>query len=247
MNAKKLFDYSQPLVAAATILTVGGILATVFLGNTLYSIKVAGDMVEVTGSAKEAVVADMARWTIHLETQTGVNDQQAGFDRLDQAVETITSRLEELGFTEFETPIAQSWATHYYPQNSEPVQTGFNVSRDIIVRSNDVAALQELANNIGTLRGNGYQVSSYALELTYSQLAEARVRLLSEAIADAKERAEAIAHDSGRDVGELRTASSGVVQVLAEGGVDISDYGSYDTMSMNKEVMVTVRAAFSLE
>jgi hypothetical protein len=47
-------------------------------------------------------------------------------------------------------------------------------------------------------------------------------------------------------VGALRSASSGVVQVLPEGGVEISDYGTYDTQNINKEVMVTVRADFSL-
>jgi len=34
---------------------------------------------------------------------------------------------------------------------------------------------------------------------------------------------------------------------LPQGGVDISDYGSYDTQSKNKDVMVTVRATFSIE
>jgi hypothetical protein len=74
-----------------------------------------------------------------------------------------------------------------------------------------------------------------------------RVKLLSQAITDATDRAEAIVQDSGRSIGVLRSASSGVVQVLPEGGVEISDYGSYDTQSMNKEVMVTVRATFSLK
>jgi hypothetical protein len=73
-----------------------------------------------------------------------------------------------------------------------------------------------------------------------------RVELLSEAIKDAKARAEAIAKESGRQVGELREATGGVVQVLSQGGVDISDSGSYDTESLNKEVMVTVRATFEL-
>jgi hypothetical protein len=73
-----------------------------------------------------------------------------------------------------------------------------------------------------------------------------RVALLSEAIKDAKARAQAIASESGRSIGVLRNASSGVVQVLPQGGIDISDYGMYDTQSLNKEVMVTVRATFEL-
>ena len=74
-----------------------------------------------------------------------------------------------------------------------------------------------------------------------------RVKLLSQAIADASNRAKAIVQDSGRKIGVLRSASGGVVQVLPEGGVEISDSGSYDTQSLKKEVMVTVRATFSLK
>jgi hypothetical protein len=74
-----------------------------------------------------------------------------------------------------------------------------------------------------------------------------RVALLSSAIKDAGARAAAIAKESGRSVGTLRSASGGVVQVLPQGGVDISDYGTYDTQSKQKEVMVTIRAMFSLQ
>jgi hypothetical protein len=45
----------------------------------------------------------------------------------------------------------------------------------------------------------------------------------------------------------LMTALFGVMQFLAADGIEVSDYGSYDTSSLNKEVMVTVRASFSLE
>ena len=44
-----------------------------------------------------------------------------------------------------------------------------------------------------------------------------------------------------------RAAASGVVQVLPKGSLEISDYGSYDTSSIEKEVMVTVRATFTIE
>jgi hypothetical protein len=37
-----------------------------------------------------------------------------------------------------------------------------------------------------------------------------------------------------------------VVQVLPVNSVDVSDYGSYDTQNIEKEISVTVRAAFVL-
>ena len=246
MNFKKLFDYSVPMVAASTILVVGAFLITVYAGSVAYSIKLSADTVEVTGSAKEAVVADTGRWTINLETKTGLKDQQAGFSRLEVGADKITAYLKEQGFTEIETPAGNTYPNYVYPQNGESYLSGYTVNRSIIVRSSDVAALSELANNIDPFTGTGYNVSTGGLELTYSKLADIRVKLLSAAIADAEARAQAIVQDSGRPIGTLRTASSGVVQVLPAGGVEISDYGSYDTQSMNKEVMVTVRAVFSL-
>jgi uncharacterized protein len=247
MHFKKLFDYSVPLVAATTILVVGFVAMTLYVSKVAYDIKLAADTVEVTGSAKEAVVADMGRWTINLETKTGTTDQQAGFSRLEAASAKITTYLKEQGFTEIETPTGSMYPNYVYPQNGESYLSGYTVNRSIIVRSENVEALSALANNIDPFVGGGYSVSTGGLELTYSKLAEMRVKLLSAAIADAEARAQAIVQDSGRPIGTLRTATGGVVQVLPEGGVEISDYGSYDTQSLNKEVMVTVRATFSLQ
>lgn len=247
MYIRKLFDYSQPLVAAATIFIIGLFCIALYAGYVVSSLKLAGDTVEVTGSAKEAVIADTGRWTINLETHTGVNDQQSGFTRLEDGVQKMVTFLNTEGFTEIETPAGSTFPTYTYPQYSEPIQTGYTVSRSVIVRSSDVEKISKLANNIEPLTGTGYNVSTGGLELTYSKLNEKRVSLLSAAIADATERANAIAKDSGRSVHLLRNATGGVVQVLSEGGVEISDYGSYDTQSLHKEVMVTVRATFGLK
>jgi hypothetical protein len=124
--------------------------------------------------------------------------------------------------------------------------TGYSANRQIIVRSTDIEKLSDLANNIQPLTGPTYTVSTGGVELTYQKLPEMRVKLLTAAIADAQARAEAIAKETGRSVGTLRSASGGVVQVLSQGGIDVSDYGSYDTQSKKKEVMVTVRADFSI-
>lgn len=246
MNIKRLFDYSVPTVAGATILSVGAIIVAAIAAYTAYDIKLSRDSIEVTGSAKESVVADSARWVINLDTKTGVGDQQAGFIRIENATKKITAYLVSQGFSDYETPTMTSYPNYYYSQYSEPQFTGFTVNRQIIVRSDDIDKISTLANNIQPFTGVGYNVSSQSLELTYSKLAEMRIKLLSEAIKDAKARADAIASESGRKVKILRNASSGVVQVLSQGGIDISDYGTYDTQSRNKDVMVTVRATFEL-
>ncbi len=241
-----LINYTEPLVAGSTILGGAFIICALLAGYVAYGIKVADDTITVTGSAKETVTADFGRWSLNLDTRAGIGEEQIAIDRLEKAVSTIRDTLGGKGFTEIETPIASVNATYYYPQGGEPVQTGVSASRAIMIHSADIEKLTALANDMGSLTGTGYTLSSGPLELTYQKLPELRVKLLAGAIKDARERAEAIAKESGRSVGELRVASSGVVQVLSQGGIDVSDYGSYDTQSRMKDVMVTVRADFSL-
>jgi hypothetical protein len=247
MNFNKLFDYSQPIVAAVTILAITLAGISWYLGTVVTDIKLASDTIEVTGSAKESVTADTGRLVINLETKTGLTDQQAGTDRLEQAVTTVTEYLAKEGMSDFETPAGSISANYYYPERAEAILTGYTVNRSVVVRGSDIDKMTALANDLSPLNGAGYVVTTGGLELTYSKLDEMRVSLLADAIKDATARAEAIASESGRSVGTLRNAVGGVVQVLPQGGVDISDYGSYDTMSKNKDVMVTTRATFSLE
>ena len=247
MSIKGLTDYAQPLVAGATVLALGFVVAAGLGSYAGYKGKIAGDTIEGAGSAQEAVVADFGRWTINLDTKTPVGGQQSGFDRLESATSRIIAYLERQGFTDVETPVPSVNADYSYPSNGSPIHTGYTVSRQVIVRSAEVEKISDLAGNIAPLTGASYNVTTYGLELTYQKLPDMRVKLLSEAIKDAKARAEAIAKETGRSVGELRSATGGVVQVLAQGGVDISDYGSYDTQSINKDVMVTVRANFTLK
>lgn len=246
MNPSKLFDYSQPIVAGATVLTVGAIAVAIIGAYTVLGVVHARDAVEVTGSAKQTVAADTARWVINLETKTGTTNQDAGYARLDTASKKITAYVESKGFTEYEVLATTSYPDYFYPQQSAPVLNGHTISRQIIVRGTDIAGIADLAENISALTGSGYTVSTQSVEYLYSKLDEARVTLLAEAIKDAKARANAIASDSGKHVGKLRNATSGVVQVLPAGGIDISDYGAYDTQSKNKDIMVTVRATFEL-
>jgi uncharacterized protein len=235
-----------PITLAALVLGLAFIGGVGVASYTAYSIKASADVVEVTGSAKMPVQADFARWTINLEAKTGLLNQQQGYDRLETATAQILAYLKEQGLTDVEAPAATLSTNYLYPQYGEAILTGYSVYRTITVRSSDVEKLTELTNEIDVLTGEGYTVTTGGLELTYQKLQETRVALLTEAIADAKDRAEAIAKETGRSVGTLRSATGGVVQVLPLGGIDVSDYGAYDTTSKDKEVMVTVRATFSL-
>lgn len=238
-----MFKDSKPALVLGTAL----VICAVILSNTAYKIKVSSETIEVTGSAKVAVTSDFAKWVITLETKTGLSNQSEGYTRLDEATKQISTFLNEKGYSDIETPAPSIYPTYVYPENGEPYQTGYQVNRQIVVRSSDVRGIEALAGATLPQKDQTYTISTGSVELTYQKLPEARVSLLSDAIKDATARAEAIAKESGRSVGQLKSATGGVVQVLPVGGVEVADYGSYDTSSVNKEVMVTVRAEFTLE
>jgi hypothetical protein len=78
-------------------------------------------------------------------------------------------------------------------------------------------------------------------------LPELRINLLADAVKDAKARAQKIADGTGKKIGTIKTANMGVVQVLPVNSTDVSDYGTYDTGTIEKEVMITVTVLFTLE
>jgi len=119
--------------------------------------------------------------------------------------------------------------------------------QNIEIHSTDVAKVDALSKNITALINKGIMFASMMPEYYYSKLPEARVALLADAVADAKARAEKLAEAGQKTIGALKSASSGVVQVLSPGSAAISDYGTYDTSKIEKEIMVTVKASFLIK
>jgi hypothetical protein len=177
-----------------------------------------------------------------VSARTGLSDQSVGYAAVQRGVAAVKAKLEAEGFTDIE--LTPQNANEQWGQSGI---TGYTINQGITVQSGDVRKVQALANASESFQGSGYLVRTGYIEYTYTKLDEMRVKLLGAAITDAEARADSITSMSGRETGDLKSASSGVVQVLAKNGVDISDYGSYDTQSIEKDVMVTVRAVFSIE
>jgi hypothetical protein len=234
--------FQEPIVRAAAILALGPILAAAIGGYALYQVRSSTDVITVTGSARETVSADHAKWTINVTARTGLFDQNVGYTAVSRGVEEVKKKLTDAGITDIE--LNPQSVFEQYGQNS--VITGYQVAQDVVVQSDDVNKIKDMTNDAKFLQGTGYLVHTGYIEYTYTKLDEMRVKLLSNAIKDSKARADSIMKEGNQKTGKLKSASSGVVQVLPKNGVDISDYGSYDTQSVEKDVMVTVRAVFGI-
>lgn len=230
------------------ILGVSLILSSVIGSYTFYKVRSLEDFISVTGSAKVKVKADHARFLLNITrivTQSGV---KAGYAQLANDLKVVVNYFKAQGVAEKDLDISQVFMDQNYDYNAQyKAEKDYTLRQTIEFNSNEVDKVAQMAKNTRSIIDGGVLLNPMPVEYTYSKLPELRISLLSEAIADAKARAQKMAESAGNSVGSLKSASSGVVQVLPENSLEISDYGSYDTQKINKEVMLTVRASFNLK
>lgn len=235
----------HPLVILGFILGGSLLLVSLVGAFTVFRLRALNDTVSVTGSAKMEVVADQGKWVSQITRTVRQSTLKSGYDQMSKDSEVVKTFLLQNGVESSQITIAPVFMMEVYNQNVD-AEKQYTLSQTIEVQSTDVLKLQNLAQRNGELVTKGLIYSTSSLEFYYSKLPEARIALLSQAIDDAKARAGELAKNSGKKVGSLKSATSGVVQVQSRNSTDVSDYGSYDTSKIDKQVMVTVKASFSL-
>jgi len=239
---------SKSFIFSATILGFAFIIAASIAALTFYQIRMGDNTITVTGSAKEAVTADSGKWTAVITRPVRAAELKAGYAAIDSDTKATVSFLSAKGFTPADYTISPIFMNEDYSFNSNNGgEKRYNLTETITVSSSDVVRITDVAKGSATLAGGGVLISTQSLEYLYSGLPELRISLLSAAVADAKARAGKLAEAGGSRIGKLRAASSGVVQVTSPNSVDVSDYGSYDTSSVEKQVMITVKATFAIK
>jgi hypothetical protein len=236
----------HPYVTFGLILGLSLIISAGLGSFTFYKLR-SMDYISTTGSAKKAVVADKVKWTSNISRPVTVSTIKAGYAKMDADLREVKTFLTSHGIDEASitvSPILMNEVYEQYPSADKK----YNLVQNIEVNSTDVNKIDNLSKNTNSLIvDKGVFFATNSVEYYYSKLPEARVELLASAVDDAKARAEKLASAGGKSIGVLKSASSGVVQVMSENSVEVSDYGMYDTSKINKEIMVTVKASFEIK
>jgi len=227
----------------ATIIGVAFVLASIIAGYTFYSIRSLDNSLTVTGSAKEGVKADNAKWSINVNRIVYEEGVSSAYNEVSDNVAKVKNFLLKNAVAASEISVSPIFSDDYW--GKENVRQ-INVHQIITVSSKDVARIKTISENTTALAQQGVVFSPNAPEYYISNLPELRVSLIGKAVTDARARAESIAKSTGQSVGKLKSASSGVVQVMQQNSNDVSDYGQYDTSTIDKDVMVSVRATFGV-
>lgn len=236
------------LAVAASFITSTYIAADAYEGRNEFDHR-QHQTITVKGSTRKRVRSDQAVWTIVVKGE-GENLQSA-FEVLDSGVDRVQAFLTKNGFPPNQVGLGAISTTTKYARNAKGNRTdevtGYRLERRFGVRTTDVNRVARTAGKVTQLLKEGVFVISQSPEYTYTKLAPLKIDLMAAASSDARARAEKIAASSQCNLGELREARMGVLQITAPDSTEVSSYGMYDTYTIDKDIRAVVTATFGIE
>lgn len=239
-TSKNKWINSRFLIALALV------VSTAIGAYTFYKIRSFDNSLTVTGSATKQVTSDHVKWVGVITHIVKASTLKAGYTDMSRDLIEVRAFLKDKNIPDDQIVISPVFMEQNYDQPQGAERT-YTLRQTIDVNSSDVTGIADVAKNIVPLIEKGVVFSTQSLEFTYTKLPEERVAMLGDAIKDAKARASKLATSSGKSVGQLKSASSGVVQVMSSNSTEVSDYGMYDTSKLEKTIMMTVKASFTLK
>lgn len=248
MHDKLSRFFDNQFVPLGIVLGGAFLLVGIIASLTALSIRNASNTLSVTGSAQIQATADTATWTISATRSTYEGSTGGAIASVSADAKTISAYLVKSGVSVENITLGSVHTDqdYSYAQDAGAAKR-YVVHQDVTVASSSPMLIQNLSQNTQVLANQGVIFTTQDPQYFISTLPTLRVSLIGDAVKDAKARAQQIVKNTGQSVGRLQSASSGVVQVLAGNSTDISDYGSYDTSTIDKKVMVTVRAVFVVQ
>ncbi len=211
------------------------------------------DGVVVKGTSSERVISDAATWTGRIEARVSggeAQDLKDGYAKIAAQAEIAKACLLELGAREESLEIGAPSVSPIY-EYKDGRQTGgvlgYQFSAVVSYRSGDVMAVRELARSASELIRRGVEFSSGTPSYYYTRLEDAKLSLLEQASANAQERARALVGGNQVRLGGVISASQGVFQVTAPLSTETSDWGCYDTHSIEKEIKCVVTVTYAVQ
>ncbi|MGH9946471.1 MAG: SIMPL domain-containing protein [Pyrinomonadaceae bacterium] len=229
-------------------LAVGLVLSSIIFGWFYASAKKGDDAITVTGSAKRRITSDLVVWSAGVSAQS---PQLAdAYKQLADSVPRIKQYLLSKGIPEDQMTVSSISSTTLKRRDSDGNETsevtGYSLSQQLEVRSSDVAKISQVAREATELINQGILIESSAPKYYYTKIGDLKIEMLGEAAKDAKERAVSIASSTGNSIGSVRSARMGVLQITAADSTDVSDYGVYDTSTIEKDMTAVVNVSFAV-
>lgn len=237
------------LFAGLTVLSLS-LIGTAFIGRSaLQEFKAANDVLVVTGSSKKPIRSDYIILSFSLSSQEPTAKES--YQSLKNQREGVKAYLKAKQVPD-EAISLGSISNYAIPERGyNGRETGtilaHRLTQTFEIRSYNVEKYAKLSQQLNSLIGQRINIVVSPPKYLYTKLSQLRIEMVAEATKDAKARAEAIAQTTGNQVGVVRSAKTGVFQITSRHSTAVSDYGIYDTSSLEKDITAVVSVQFTLK
>jgi uncharacterized protein len=231
-------------------LGLGFVFQSMFLSSAIKSLKSSKNTISIKGYAEKSITSDLAEWSATFSVSS--NDLKSGYVKLKSDLKKILTFLERKGIKKENMRVASVSTEKRYKMNERGMRTdeigGYNLTQVITVTSNDVRQISLLSDEVTELIQDGIDIISNPPNYFYTKLNDLKIEMLGEATKDARMRAEQLATNSGAGTTlELSSAYQGVFQITAPNSTEVSDYGSFDTQSIEKVIKAVVTIEYTIK
>ena len=235
-----------PLLVGLALLAVAVAVGSVTIAGGIRD-RNRNDVLTVTGSAKKRIVADYVVWDVSVASQQ--LSASAAAKELTAWTDRIRSFLRREGVEAGELTV-QPISTETVTGQTDGGQSGkviaYKLTRSFEVRSSRVQEVAGVAEHSSALLAQGIPLAAQPPQYVYTKLPTLRPQLLAEATKDAQQRARVLVEATGAHLWKLRGVDVGVFQVTSPNSTEVSDYGVYDTSTLEKDVTAVVNVTFAL-
>lgn len=227
------------------------VLSTHLATRTVERVKSREQSLRVKGTAERIVESDMATWQGSFENRAPVMTE--AYAGLDQSRGKLLAFLSGAGFATDKVWLGPVMINKVMECDKEGRATNkieaYRLSQGFSISGHgpEVEKVANVARDAGRLIAQGVELDAGSASYLYTKLPEMKMQMLSDAAANAYERARLLADPSGTKIGPMRSASQGVFQVTPVHSNEVSDEGLSDTGSKTKRVRAVVTVEYALE
>ncbi len=237
---------------AVSIAALGFIIGIALLGSAIKNRNKSENTISVTGLGTKQFTSDLIAWSGNFSRNSF--ELKEAYDALANDKKVIENYLVSKGIPKneivFSSVDIQKLYNYGSDANGRSTQTfaGYQLSQSVSIDSKDVAKIENLSRNITEIINLGIEFTSSPPSYFYTKLADVKQQMIADATKDAKQRAEKIAENAGSNLGNLKKASMGVIQITApNSNEDYSYGGTFNTSSKDKEASITIKLEYEVD
>ncbi len=235
------------------IIAIAIILTALIFSKAFLNRNKTNNTISVTGLGNKDFVSDLIVWSgsftrknmVLKEAYTALDGDRAEIKKY------LTSKgikPENIVFSAVE--ISKQFDERYdnNGNRTSSVFSGYQLRQDVQIESSEVDKIENISREVSELINSGVEFYSNPPKYYYTKLAELKIEMIAQATKDANVRAKKIAQNAGSSVGELKNATMGVFQIVAQNSSeDFSWGGSFNTTSKKKTANITIKLEYEVD